>query len=34
MSDTVTYIAIGIAVVSGVLYFMRRRSRLNAEDND
>ena len=30
----VTYIAFGIAVVSGVLYFMRRKARMNAEDND
>lgn len=29
----VMYIAFGVAIVSGVLYFMRRRSRLNAEDN-
>jgi hypothetical protein len=27
------YMFVGIAVVSGVLYFMRRRSRMNAEDN-
>lgn len=30
----VTYIAIGVAVVSGVLYLLRRRSRLKSEDND
>jgi hypothetical protein len=30
----VTYIAIGIAVVSGVLYFMRRQARMKADDND
>jgi LPXTG-motif cell wall-anchored protein len=29
-----TYIFIGIAVVSGVLYFMRRKSRMSSEDND
>ena len=28
-----TYLFVGIAVVSGLLYFMRRRSRMDAEDN-
>jgi hypothetical protein len=26
------YIFLGIAAISGVLYFMRRRSRMNTED--
>jgi hypothetical protein len=30
----VTYIALGVIVLAGVLYFMRRQSRLKAEDND
>lgn len=30
----VTYVALGVMVVLGALYFMRRRSRLNSEDND
>jgi hypothetical protein len=29
-----TFIFVGVAVVSGVLYFMRRRARMHAEDND
>jgi hypothetical protein len=27
-----TYVLIGIVAVTGVLYFMRRRSRMNMED--
>ena len=27
-----TYVFFGIAAVAGVLYFMRRRSRMNSED--
>jgi hypothetical protein len=27
-----TYIFFGIAAISGVLYFVRRRSRMNMED--
>ena len=30
----VTYIFLSVAVVSGLLYFMRRRSRMHAEDID
>lgn len=28
-----TYIFVGVALVSGLLYFMRRRSRMQSEDN-
>jgi uncharacterized membrane protein YuzA (DUF378 family) len=29
-----TYIVVGIAVVSGVLYMMRRNARMKSEDNE
>jgi len=28
----ITYVMLGVVVVTGVLYFMRRRSRMNSED--
>jgi hypothetical protein len=29
-----TFVVIGIAVVSGVLYMMRRNARMKSEDNE
>ena len=29
-----TYLFVGVAVVAGVLYFMRRRSRMSLEDTE
>jgi len=28
----ITYVMLGVVVVTGVLYFMRRRSRMDSED--